>query len=124
MKRIALYDGKCSLCKESKKIFQKLDVLNQVEWISLQQYNEENGECDFHPVELRKELHLLLPSGKALKGFFAVRSVLLRSPYSFVFALPLYIPFVHLIGSPIYRWIAKNRHKFLKRKCDDGSCSL
>ncbi|EWG10618.1 thiol-disulfide oxidoreductase DCC family protein [Cytobacillus firmus] len=124
MKTIALYDGTCSLCKETKKIFKKLDWLNKVEWISLQEYEKIPNSLSFSKIDLRRELHIITPSGVVKKGYSAVRRLLFLFPASFLISLLLYLPLTPILGDPIYKWIAKNRHKFLKKKCDDGSCSL
>lgn len=68
MKTIALYDGTCSLCKETKKIFKKLDWLNKVEWISLQEYEKIPNSLSFSKIDLRRELHIITPSGGVKKG--------------------------------------------------------
>lgn len=120
MKMIALYDGKCSLCQRTKRTFQKLDWNQKIEWISLQEYEG----SQFSALELRRELHIILPNGNVLKGFDAVRKLLVKSPPTVLLGLLLYLPFIPLIGHPIYRWIAKNRYKFLKKTCTDGSCSI
>ncbi|MBG9445924.1 hypothetical protein ABE67_02885 [Cytobacillus firmus] len=124
MKTIALYDGTCSLCKETKRILKKLDWLNKVEWISLQEYEKEPGSISFSRHDLRRELHIITPSGSVKKGYYAVRRLLFLFPASFFISILLYVPFTAILGDPVYKWIAKNRQKFLKKKCDDGSCSL
>ncbi|TKC15892.1 DUF393 domain-containing protein [Robertmurraya kyonggiensis] len=120
MKIIALYDGKCSLCQRTKRTFQKLDWNQKMEWLSLQEYEG----SQFSAVDLRRELHIILPNGHILKGFDAVRKLLLKSPPTLIVGLFLYIPLIPLIGHPIYRWIAKNRYKFGAKTCTDGSCSI
>ncbi|MGD6944173.1 thiol-disulfide oxidoreductase DCC family protein [Cytobacillus gottheilii] len=124
MKMTVLYDGTCSLCKESRRLFEKLDWLDKINWFSLQEYEKTNGETGYNQKELRKEIHLFTGSGKVLKGFYAVRLIMLQCPPAFVPGLLMYFPLVPLIGKPIYKMVAKNRHKFFRRKCDDGSCAL
>lgn len=121
---IALYDGTCSLCKETKRISEKLDWLNRVKWVSLQEYEKSPNPISFTKQELRKELHIIHPGGGVKKGYYAVRILMLQFPATFLASILLYLPFTDIIGNPIYRWIAKNRHKFLRKKCNDGSCSL
>ncbi|MDF1509383.1 DUF393 domain-containing protein [Robertmurraya sp. DFI.2.37] len=121
---VALYDGNCALCLRTKTILQKIDLFKKVTWLSLQEFEEVQKDARFTAKELRSELHILLPNQRVLKGYKAVRRILLISPYTFIFASILYLPFLHFIGDPIYRWIARNRHLFFKQKCDDGSCSL
>jgi predicted DCC family thiol-disulfide oxidoreductase YuxK len=121
---VVLYDGNCALCLRTKTILQKIDLFKKVTWLSLQEFEEVQKDARFTAKELRSELHILLPNQRVLKGYKAVRRILLISPYTFIFASILYLPFLHFIGDPIYRWIARNRHLFFKQKCDDGSCSL
>ncbi|MFO1444250.1 DUF393 domain-containing protein [Bacillus sp. Bva_UNVM-123] len=124
MKTLALYDNTCSLCKQSKRVFQKLDWLHQVKWVSLQEYEQmEEGES-FNKVDLRRELHIITSRGKVLKGYNAIRYLFVLFPATAIGGVILFLPFTHLLGNPIYKRIAKNRHRFLRKKCDDGSCSL
>lgn len=124
LKTTALYDETCSLCKDSKQIFKKIDWFRKIEWISLQNYEKNNHLFSFDRTSLRKELHIITSSGKVLKGYSAVRYLLLLSPPMSLFGILLYIPGMAFFGDPIYKRIAKNRHKFLRKKCDNGSCSL
>lgn len=124
MKIYALYDANCTLCQESKRIFQKIDRKTKVNWLSLQEYEKTDQEYSFSAIELRRELHIILPDKRVLKGFEAVRKLLLISPYTFLIGSFLHIPYMHVIGRPIYGWIAKRRHQFKAHKCSDDSCSL
>lgn len=124
MKTIALYDGTCSLCRETKRLSEKLDWLNKVEWVSLQEYEKNPRSISFSNQDLRKELHIITPNGEVKKGYYAVRRLLLQFPATLILSVLLYVPFAALIGNPIYKWIAKNRKKFLRKNCDDGSCTL
>lgn len=124
MKILSLYDEKCSLCQTSKKWFMKLDWLHKVSWVSLQEYEKEEHPLFLNRSDLRKELHIILPSSHLLRGFYAIRRLLLCFPITFLVAFFLYLPLMPLIGNPIYKWIAKNRHKWLRSKCKGESCSL
>ncbi|WP_141433741.1 thiol-disulfide oxidoreductase DCC family protein [Bacillus sp. 03113] len=124
MKLIVLYDANCSLCKETKNNLKKLDLFHKIEWISLQDFENENSSCSFKPSELRKELHVITSSGSVKRGFYAIRLLMLFLPVTFFFALVCYLPFASFIGNPVYRWIANNRHRLYKKGCESGSCRL
>ena len=124
MRIIALYDAKCRLCQNTKLLFQKLDILNKVDWMSLQEYERQERRPRFKAVDLRREIHIIEPNGKVLVGYWAVRRLLLLSPITVLFGLLIHLPFTHLVGIPLYRLIANHRYKFNKQKCEDDSCSL
>nr|WP_034645502.1 DUF393 domain-containing protein [Bacillus methanolicus] len=124
MKTIALYDKTCLLCQETKRLFNKLDWLGKVEWIPLQEYEKKQSRFAFRKEDLRKEIHIITPSNKIYKGFYAVRRLLVNFPATFLFGILIHVPFADRIGNPIYKWLAKNRHKFLRKNCDRGSCSI
>ncbi|KAB2338904.1 DUF393 domain-containing protein [Cytobacillus depressus] len=124
MKTIALYDETCTLCKESKQFFEKIDRKQKVSWVSLQEYEKSESPHSFDKIELRRELHIITARGKVYKGFHAVRYLFLLSSQTIVLGYFLYLPGMSLFGNPIYKLIAKNRHKFFRKKCDNGSCSL
>jgi predicted DCC family thiol-disulfide oxidoreductase YuxK len=92
--------------------------------MSLQDYEIKGFRPQFKAVDLRREIHIIEPNGKIFVGYWAVRRLFLLSPITFMFGLVLHLPFIHLIGNPVYRLIAKNRYKLNKRKCEDNSCSL
>ncbi|WP_185762547.1 thiol-disulfide oxidoreductase DCC family protein [Bacillus methanolicus] len=123
LKTIALYDQTCSLCQETKRISNKLDWLGKVEWISLQEYEKEQSLFVFRNEDLRKELHIITPSKKVYKGFYAVRRLLVLFPATFFFGILIHVPFIERIGNPLYLLVAKNRHKFLRKNCGNGSCT-
>ena len=124
LKYTVFYDGKCVLCRETKRIFERLDWFKQTKWTSIQEVEK---ACDYpflDKKEIKEQMHVVSPSGTIYKGFFAVRKLALLFPLTSVLGLVAYIPFLHYFGVPIYKYIATNRHKFLKAKCEDGSCSI
>ncbi len=101
-----------------------LDWFKRVEWVSLQNYEKRSNSIHINKKELRKELHLITSKGKILKGFYAIRKMMIQCPLLIIPGVLCYVPFIDLIGNPLYRWVAKNRHVFFQKSCDDGNCSL
>ncbi len=124
MKYIALFDRGCALCQSSKRLSMKFDWLNRVDWMPLQESKNEEWKSLYPLIELRRELHLFDHNQRVWKGFFAIRKLMLQFPLTFLLGLICYIPFMSKIGVPLYSWVAKNRHRFLKKKCENGSCSI
>ena len=107
-----------------RKKMMSLDWFKRVDWISLQEYEKKPTCYSFSRKELRKELHLITSNGKVLKGFYAIRKMMLHCPLLVMPGVICYIPFVDLVGNRVYRWVAKHRHLFFRKLCDDGKCSL
>ncbi|WP_158555776.1 thiol-disulfide oxidoreductase DCC family protein [Peribacillus glennii] len=120
----ALYDAECILCRKTKQAISAFDWLDSIKWASLQEYEKQNHTIHFNKKQLREEMHLVTKKGKVLKGFYAVRRIMVKCPLLFLIGAFCYIPSVPLIGVPLYRFIAARRHLFLSKECKDGKCSL
>ena len=120
----ALYDETCILCQLSKKRVMKLDWFKRVTWVSLQEYEKQQFHIHFNKKEIRAELHLITVKDDVLKGFYAIRKIMLQCPLLVLPGIICYLPFVDLIGNRVYRWVARNRHVFFKKSCDDDNCAL
>ncbi|PLT32212.1 thiol-disulfide oxidoreductase DCC family protein [Bacillus sp. V5-8f] len=124
MSDIALYDADCILCRKTKQAVSTFDWLRSINWVSLQEYEEQDHSIQFNRKQLREEMHLVTKKGKVLKGFYAVRRIMIKCPLLSLFGVLGYIPFAPLIGVPLYRFIAARRYLFLGIECKDGKCSL
>jgi predicted DCC family thiol-disulfide oxidoreductase YuxK len=123
-KLVVLYDEMCYLCQQSKRIFRFLDWLRVLDWVSLQAYEKVHPLSEGQKDTLRGELHVNLPNGKVLVGFYAVRAIMIWCPVISLFGVILYLPKADVWGVPLYRWIAKNRYRLFKQKCINGSCRI
>lgn len=101
-----------------------LDWFKRVNWVSLQEYERKPNNLYINKKELRIQLHLITVKGEVLKGFYAIRKIMLQCPLLVIPGIICYIPFVDFVGNRVYRWVAKNRHIFFGKSCDDGKCSL
>lgn len=62
-----------------------------------------------------KQLRVQLPDGSVHSGFYAIRKLLPYSRLRWITPL-LYVPPVPFLGVRLYRWVAKNRHRFPGRE--------
>jgi predicted DCC family thiol-disulfide oxidoreductase YuxK len=124
MKDIALYDAECTLCQKSKKYISSFDWFNTIQWVPLQEYVIQHYKLSIDQKQLRKELHLLTHNRQILRGFYAVRRIMLRCPLLIPFGILAYLPFAGIIGRPLYRYIADRRKLFFKTECENGTCSI
>ena len=120
--RTVIFDGDCGFCQRSIRLGKKLDWLKKMEWRA----RLESGIKERFPqITGEQSLHQMItirPDGKVNGGFYAVRDIALHLPLTFLPALILFIPGMHLLGVPGYRWIARNRHRFGGKSED--SCSI
>ncbi len=108
---IALYDKNCMLCRKTKHLFENLDKNHRVEWRAFQHTNDFSM---LNQINLQTELHVITPTKDVLKGFYAVRRIGLLFPATKLLSIFSYLPYASSIGVPVYKIIAKNRHRFFK----------
>lgn len=117
--RTVIFDGDCGFCRRWIRAGKKLDWRRRIDWRARLEPGVREAFPQLSGEETQNRMVSIAPSGKTFGGFYAVRDILLRLPLTFIPALVLYIPGVSLIGAPVYKWIAKNRHRF-GGKPDDG----
>jgi len=110
--RTVIFDGDCGFCQRSIRLGKRLDWLGKIEWVARLSPGVKDRFPRLNDEETQNRMVSLGPDGKALGGFYAVRDIARHLPLTFLPALLLYIPGVPLIGVPVYKWIAKNRHRF------------
>ncbi|WP_222599153.1 thiol-disulfide oxidoreductase DCC family protein, partial [Aquibacillus kalidii] len=123
-KPVILYDQYCYLCQQTKRIITALDWLNRLKWESLQKYSKDHTVTEQEKKMMEGEIHIKRENKEDLKGFYAVRFILLRCPLTTIIGALSYVPKAEIIGVPIYRWIARNRYRLFKDKCENGSCQI
>ena len=118
--RTVIYDGDCGFCTRSVRLARALDWFGLFEWCS----RWEDGVRERFPQlpyeDSLRQMYVVRPDGKLLGGFYCVRYLWLHLPLLCVPALLMHLPYAGLLGEPVYRWIARNRHRFGGRK----DCSL
>ncbi|WP_085505578.1 thiol-disulfide oxidoreductase DCC family protein [Thalassobacillus devorans] len=115
MKHTVFYDAQCPLCYNVKRVLRKLDWFQKIDWIAVQD-TENNSDYSFlHGKDIYDQIYMRTSGGKLLAGFFTIRKLLISLPLTFYAGLLLYLPFVSRIGSPLYKWVSKNRYDWFGR---------
>ncbi|MGP4068649.1 thiol-disulfide oxidoreductase DCC family protein [Halobacillus sp. B29] len=115
MKHVVFYDAQCPFCYQIKRVFSKFDWLDQIKWVSVQAI-EQSGKYPY--LEGRNtldEIHMLTKEGEIKKGFFTIRRLMLVLPPVSLIGLLLYLPGLHLIGTPLYQWFSSHRYQWFGR---------
>jgi predicted DCC family thiol-disulfide oxidoreductase YuxK len=103
-----IYDGRCGFCVRSMAWFLSFDGLRQIKTRDFRN----NPSPIVTDAKLEKALYLVLPDGRAFRGFEAYRHVVPRVPGMWWLAPLFYVPCLsRLVGHPIYNWVASNRSR-------------
>jgi len=104
------YDGDCGFCTAVSNVFQKLDFLRLLHFISFRE--EKDEDLPASRMELEKAVIAVTNSGKKYSGMSAAAVMMSRLP-ELVFPT-LCLLFLNKIGfgSRIYEKISANRYRF------------
>lgn len=121
-KPILIYDGDCEFCRRSIAWYQAHDG-GHINYLPRQSPERTQRFPQLNDPKHQGSIQLVMPNGDIRSGEFGIATALTllsgwqwRSLGYFIKA-PGILFFAHII----YKWIAKNRHRF---RCNDGSCKL
>jgi predicted DCC family thiol-disulfide oxidoreductase YuxK len=117
--RTVIFDDDCGFCTRSVNLFRSLDWFKRFEWLPRHAGDASARFPQVSPDRTSGEMVAVCPDGRTKGGYYCVRDIMVRLPLTFVPALIMYVPGVPLIGVPVYRWIARNRHRF-----GGGACAV
>lgn len=114
-KHIVFYDAECPLCRTVKAVLQKLDWLDRINWLPVQEVNEATRERINSYKNMYDEIYMYTRDKKVLTGYHTVRKILSLLPVTIPLAVIMHLPFVKNIGDPAYRFISKRRYRWFGR---------
>lgn len=118
--RTVVYDGDCGFCLRWIRLGKKLDWFHRMDWRPRLEPGLKDRFPGIDDAETKNRMVSIRQDGKKYGGFYSVRDIALQFPLTFLPALLLYIPGAGLVGEPVYRWVAKNRHRFGSTTCKIG----
>jgi predicted DCC family thiol-disulfide oxidoreductase YuxK len=119
-----LYDGNCGLCRASVARLRKIDRGSRIKIMDL---HEPSAAARFPQVNREEAMRLMQavdPNGKVYSGVDAWARIGLTLPGWKLLAWLLLVPGIHFIAGRIYSWIARNRYRWNRELCADGSCTI
>jgi predicted DCC family thiol-disulfide oxidoreductase YuxK len=123
-KLTVLFDGACGICRASVARLRRMDRGGRVELLDL---HDPSAATRFPQVDREEAMRLMQAvdrQGRVFSGVDAWSRIGLTLPGWNLVAWLLLVPGIHFIAGQIYAWVARNRYRWNKDLCADGSCSI
>jgi predicted DCC family thiol-disulfide oxidoreductase YuxK len=119
-----LYDGACNLCRASVARVRRMDSRSRIELLDLR---DTSVAARFPQVNIDEAMRLMQavdPRGRVYSGADAWARIGQALPGWKLVAWLLLVPGIHFIAQHFYAWIARNRYRWNRELCEDGTCTL
>ena len=119
-----LYDGACNLCRASVARVRRMDPRARIELLDL---HDASVAARFPQVNLDEAMRLIQavdPCGRVYSGADAWAHIGLVLPGWKLVAWLLLVPGIHIVAQHLYAWVARNRYRWNRELCEDGTCAL
>jgi predicted DCC family thiol-disulfide oxidoreductase YuxK len=121
---VVLYDGACSLCRASVARVRPFDRRRRIEFLDL---HDPSARERFPQVDREAALRLMQAvdaRGQVWSGADAWARIGGLLPGWNLLAWLLLVPGLHWLAVRAYSWIARNRYRWNRVACADGTCAL
>lgn len=119
-----LYDGECNLCRKSVARVRRMDLHARIELLDLHDANVAERFPQVNPNEATRLMQAVNPAGLVYSGVDAWVRIGLALPGWKLFAWLLLVPGIHFAAQHFYAWVARNRYRWNRELCQDGTCAL
>lgn len=119
-----LFDGSCSLCRASVVRVRRFDRDGLVEFLDLHEATTVQRFPKIDRGEAMRSMQAVDKQGRVYTGVDAWAQIGLQLPGWKLLAWILLVPGIHWIARLVYRWFARNRYRWNREVCADGSCTL
>jgi predicted DCC family thiol-disulfide oxidoreductase YuxK len=118
-----LFDGACNLCRAGVARVRRMDPGGRIELLDL---HDASVAARFPQVNLGEAMRLMQavdPAGRVYSGADAWARIGLSLPAWKWIAWLLLAPGIHFIAQRVYAWVARNRYRWNRELCEDGTCA-
>jgi predicted DCC family thiol-disulfide oxidoreductase YuxK len=119
-----LFDGSCSLCRASVARVRPFDHRSQIEFLDLHDPSSIQRFPNIDREEAMRSMVAVDMNGRVYAGADAWAQIGLRLPGWNLLAWLLLLPGIRWMAHIIYAWVARNRYRWNREVCADGSCAL
>jgi predicted DCC family thiol-disulfide oxidoreductase YuxK len=119
-----LFDGSCSLCRTSVARVRPFDTHRRIEFLDL---HDPSAQQRFPQIDRELALRWMQAvdsQGRVFSGTDAWARIGSLLPGWNILAWILLLPGIRWVASRIYAWIARNRYRWNRSLCSDGTCAL
>jgi len=112
------------LCRASAERVRRFDRANRIEFLDV---NDSSTTQQFPQVNREEALRWMQAvdsNGKLYSGSDAWARIGSRLPGWKIIAWILLVPGIRWLAGEIYAWIARNRYRWNRALCEDGSCRV
>jgi predicted DCC family thiol-disulfide oxidoreductase YuxK len=119
-----LYDGSCSLCRASVVRARRFDSRHRIEFLDLHDPSARARFPQVDPEAAMRWMQAVDARGRISGGADAWARIGLLLPGWNLLAWLLFVPGIHGLATKIYSWIARNRYRWNRDLCADGTCAV
>jgi len=119
-----LYDGSCNLCRASAERVRRFDSRRRIELLDLHDPSASRRFPQVNREEAMKWMQAVDSRGRIQSGSDAWARIGLLLPGWQLVAWVLLVPGARWLAGKTYGWIARNRYRWNRAACEDGSCRL
>src|SRR5271165_192706 len=119
-----LFDGSCNLCRGSAARVGRFDQTKRIEFLDV---NDPAALQRFPQVDREQALvwmQAVDSNGKVFSGSDAWARIGGRLPGWKLVAWILRIPGIRWFTGRVYAWVARNRYRWNREVCEDGTCHV
>ena len=118
------YDGSCSLCRASIAPVQRLDARHRIEFLDLHDASAQERLPQIDRGLAMRWMQAIDARGRVSSGVEAWARIGLLLPGWRYLSWILLVPGIRWFAAKIYAWIARNRYRWNRELCSDGTCSI
>jgi predicted DCC family thiol-disulfide oxidoreductase YuxK len=119
-----LFDGSCSLCRASVLRARRFDRHHRIEFLDLHDPQAAERFPQVNRDEAMRLMQAVDSSGHVFGGVDAWALIGRSLPGWSLVAWLLRVPGIHWLATKIYAWIARNRYRWNRDACADGTCGM
>lgn len=119
-----LYDGACSLCRASVARVRRFDTQQRIAFLDVHDPSVKERFPQVDPEVALRWMQAVDTKGHVWSGADAWAHMGLLLPGWKLVASILLLPGVRWNAGKIYHWVARNRYRWNRDVCEDGTCAL